>query len=142
MIKIDLHPNKDKLRQFGMAGGLFAGAFALLVYYSIGSFAGMYGIKGIQITLTVSIIATLLSILAPEALKPLYLLLTLLAWPIGYVISHVILFILYYIVLTPVAIVFKMIGRDALHRKFDHSAKTYWEPCETDIPAERYFRQF
>lgn len=142
MVKLDLNPSKDKLRQFGMAGGLFAGALALLVYYSIGHFGAIYGIQGIQITLTVSIIVTLMSILTPEALKPLYILLTLLAWPIGYAVSHVVLLLIYYVVLTPIALIFKLIGRDALKRKLEPDAETYWEPCETDIPAERYFRQF
>lgn len=142
MIKLDFNPTKAQLRQFGMAGGLFTAGIALLVYYSVGHFDNLYEIEGIQITLTLSIITTLMSILVPGALKPLYILLTTLTWPIGMIFSHLIMLFLYFIILTPVALIFKIIGRDALHRKLNRDAETYWEPAEMDIPMQRYFRQF
>ncbi len=50
--------------------------------------------------------------------------------------------ILFYLIFTPVGLIVRLIGRDALQRRFDGQAKTYWSPLEIDIPAKRYFRQF
>jgi hypothetical protein len=37
---------------------------------------------------------------------------------------------------------FKIIGRDAMHRKFDPSAETYWIKRRPPESVKRYFRQF
>ena len=66
----------------------------------------------------------------PSLLKGLYLVLNAVAMPIGYVVSHVILFAIYFLIFTPIALVFRLIGRDALHRKIDRQAATYWLPMD------------
>ncbi|AGA31471.1 SxtJ family membrane protein [Singulisphaera acidiphila] len=78
----------------------------------------------------------------PTALKPVYLGLTLATWPIGWVISHLALGIVYYGVITPIALVFRLLGRDAMPRRFDRDAPTYWEPYDPDHGLDRYLRQF
>ena len=75
-------------------------------------------------------------------LKPAFVGLSLAAWPVGWVVSSLALGLLYYAVFTPVALVFRLIGRDALSRRFDRQAATYWEPYNPDLGTERYLRQF
>ncbi len=64
-------------------------------------------------------------------------------YPIGYVLSHVIMAVVYYGVVTPIGLILRLTGRDPLSRKMDKGAKTYWVEHRT---AERtpssYFRQF
>ena len=78
----------------------------------------------------------------PIALKPVYLGLTLATWPIGWVVSHLALAVVYYGVITPIALVFRLIGRDAMNRRFDRDATTYWEPYDPDRGLDHYLRQF
>ena len=85
---------------------------------------------------------TLLAILRPAALRPFYLAITAVSLPIGVVVSFVILAVLYFGVFTPIALVFRLVGRDVLHRRFDASAKTYWTPRRAVQDVRRYFRQF
>jgi hypothetical protein len=56
--------------------------------------------------------------------------------------SYVILTMMFYLILTPVALVFKLIGRDALHRRFEPAAPTYWIKRTPPATVKRYFRQF
>jgi hypothetical protein len=62
--------------------------------------------------------------------------------PIGWVMSHLILAIIYYLVLTPVGLVLRALGRDPLHRRFEPEAKTYWIDRGEEPAVERYFRQY
>jgi len=41
--------------------------------------------------------------------------------------TKILSFIFYVIVICPLALLFKLINKDPLRLKLDHSAKTYWE---------------
>jgi hypothetical protein len=60
--------------------------------------------------------------------------------PIGWVVSHLILGLIYYGILSPIAVCMRLFGRDKLERRFV-ADETYWteHPPETD--PGRYFRQ-
>ncbi len=144
-LELNLNPDARTLRQFGW---IALGAFALLG----GLVAWRGGLLGLDfgdaawtvagVLWGIGALSAALSWLAPRANRPLWIALTLLAFPIGYVVSIALLGILFFGVLTPVGLVFRLIGRDALHRRFDPAAKSYWMERSGDVPLERYFRQF
>ena len=72
----------------------------------------------------------------------IYLLLTVVSYPIGFVLSYVVMAVMYYAVITPVGLIFKIIGRDPMRRAFDPAAPTYWIRRRPPAGARRYFRQF
>jgi hypothetical protein len=78
----------------------------------------------------------------PKANLPLYAALTLLAFPIGVALSYVMLGVMWYLVITIVALIFRLLGKDPLQRKWDRSAASYWQDYPATADRERYFRQF
>jgi len=62
-------------------------------------------------------------------------------YPIGLVISHIALAVVYYVALTPVGLTMRALGRDPLERKFEPEKKTYWTPTKTNRSVESYFKQ-
>jgi hypothetical protein len=54
----------------------------------------------------------------------------------------VLLGLLYYGMFTPLALFFRLIGRDPLRRKIDRQAASYWEKFENTPTPASYFRQF
>ena len=72
----------------------------------------------------------------------LYVVLMVVAWPIGFVISHVFLAVVYYLVMTPIGLVFRLLGRDAIGRSIDRGAKSYWHDRGAPRPAESYFKLY
>lgn len=78
----------------------------------------------------------------PAWVKPVFLGLTLATWPIGWVVSHLVLAFVYYLVVTPVGLALRIAGKDPLRRAFDRRATTYWEPYNPDQGPDRYLRQF
>ena len=64
---------------------------------------------------------------APKALQPIYVTMMLVAIPIGFVISMVLLRLIYYLLFTPMALWFRMRGRDAMNRTLEPDSESYWE---------------
>jgi len=77
----------------------------------------------------------------PDLLKPVYFLFMVATFPIGLVMGPVVMGVIFFGIFTPVALFFKLIGRDTMTRKFDPAAKTYWVEHK-DAEPKRYFRQF
>ena len=92
-----------------------------------------------QIGVALAVVGTLL----PAVVKPLYYAWMTMAVALGYVMTRVLLTIFFFLVLTPVALVFRLIGRDALHRKLDRSAQSYWiEKTHPIADRSRYEKFF
>jgi hypothetical protein len=145
LVRIDWNPAARTLRQFGLIGVVAFSALAALVHYRLAVFAGLPegAIRPTSLSLLgCAACCGLLAPLAPRGLKPLYLLMTLIGAPIGLVVTTVVMLMVYYVVITPIAVVFKVIGRDAMHRRFDASAPTYWIRRRPPESTRRYFRQF
>ena len=64
------------------------------------------------------------------------------AFPIGWTVSHLLLLIVYYLILTPVGLILRLTGRDLLDRSIDRGAISYWTRREAPEDRARYFRQF
>lgn len=63
------------------------------------------------------------------------------AFPIGWAISRLMIGLLFVAVFTPVALIFRAIGRDALRLRRKES-RSYWMTKTTASSTEYYFRQF
>ncbi len=146
LLIIDWNPTKKMLRAFGVCTGLFCallGAWVFFRYSLFGFGLGPHTARTVGIVLwAVGAVSFLLAIVLARALWGLYVVLNGLAFPIGLVVSHVVLFVIFYFLFAPIGLLFRLIRRDALHRKFDPKAGSYWVPYEPHPPAKRYFRQF
>jgi hypothetical protein len=61
--------------------------------------------------------------------------------PIGWVVSRALLAAIFYLVITPLALVFRLIGRDALGRRTGRGAATHWVPRRRRTDARQYLSQ-
>jgi Saxitoxin biosynthesis operon protein SxtJ len=78
----------------------------------------------------------------PILARPFYLVWYFLACSVGIVVSNVLLSAFYYLVVTPIGLVVRALGRPPLKKTFDASAQTYWRDAEHVPDATRYYRQF
>jgi ABC-type uncharacterized transport system permease subunit len=81
-------------------------------------------------------------VLWPAARRRIYVGWILAVFPIGWTVSHVIVFVVYYFVVTPVGLVLRACGMDPMRRAFPTEEPTYWAEREPAPDQERYFRQF
>ncbi len=142
LVKISWNPSDRQLRQFGVCAVLglpLLGWLALgrtgpahwspAEFAVIGSFA------------TLGLVTGLLAWLSPRLLRIPFIAATLITLPIGLVLGELLLLAIYFGIFTPVALVFRLIGRDALDRRLDAGIPSYWMPKAQAANAEQYFHQ-
>lgn len=144
-----LQPDRRMLRQFAWASLLLLPAIAGFLSWKHGLstqwvlVAGAVGVTIAVIELVLTVVAeTAGAVLEKWIVRPIFQGLTLVAWPIGFVLSHVLIAIVYYLVITPIALVFRLVGRDAIGRRIDRDAKTYWHDRGQPRPASSYFKLY
>src|SRR4051794_36680852 len=59
----------------------------------------------------------LLGLSRPAWLRPVYVVLTVVTFPVGWLVSHALLALLFFGIITPLALVFRLLGRDPLGRQ-------------------------
>jgi hypothetical protein len=77
----------------------------------------------------------------PEAVRPIYVGWMIAAFPIGWLISRLVLGVLFYGLFTPLALVFRLAGRDRLALQPNPGSETYWS-AKHQGDAQRYFRPY
>jgi hypothetical protein len=93
------------------------------------------------IGLTVGLLVGLPGLVHPQAIRPVFLGATAITRPIGHVVSTALLCIIYYGLMTPLALLFRIVGRDPLARRGPALA-TYWEAKSEPKDVRRYLRQY
>lgn len=77
----------------------------------------------------------------PRALKRIYIAWMSLAFVLGFVISHVILGLFFFFVVTPIGLVARLTGRDFLSLKLDRQAASYWIPRDKKAKTTTEYEQ-
>ena len=132
---IPRNPSARTLRQF---------AAACLVFFGI--LAAQQLRRGHhQVGITLGVLAVALGavgLIKPPLLKWFFVSWMVLAFPIGWIVSQVMLVLMFYLILTPVALLFRLTGRDLLAKRRRPDCASYWLPKETPADVRSYFRQY
>lgn len=110
---------KKELRKFGLTVGTVLLLIAGVLYYYEKSSSIYFGAAGTFLFLT--------GLFFPRTLKPFNKVWMSLAIVLGFIMTRVILAILFYLILTPVSVIAKIFGKKFVELNFDKSAETYWE---------------
>jgi hypothetical protein len=135
LIEINWNPGRRELKQFAL---LWIAFFGLIGAYCLWA-------KGSMPAATVSWIAAVAGVpgyFQPGLLRPVYVVWMALALPIGWVVSHLLLLVVYYLVVTPIGLLMRLFGYDPLQRRIDRTATSYWVAHEQAADPSRYFKQF
>ncbi len=137
MIEIDRNLPEKELRLFA---AVFFPAFWLLIGSMIGRKFGFWPpVWGLWAV--VAVVAAI-GFIRPRLIRPVYVAMVMAVFPIGWVVSHVILFSTWWLVITPIGLLLRVAGRDPMERTFDGKTATYWKPRGPAREAKSYFRQF
>ncbi len=133
---LSFSPPRRTLRQFAGLWLVFFSALAAWQYLRDGS----------QTLLLVFAVAALavgpIGLVLPQAVRPVFVGAMVLAFPIGWVVSRVLLALLYFGLFTPIALVFKLSRRDVLALRPARDSSTYWTPKLISSDVRGYLRQF
>ena len=128
-------PSRKMLRQFA---GLW-----LVVFGGLAAWRMWQGNTGAW-TITIGIAAVVIGgagLIAPAIVRPIYTGWMVLAYPIGWTISKIVLGLMFFVLFTPFGIAFRLIGRDALRLRRAQN-DTYWMPKAAPRSGDEYLRQY
>jgi hypothetical protein len=132
---IPFRPSSRTLRQFAGLWIVFFAGLACWEYFRHGRDAFALAL------LILAFCVGPIGLIKPQWLRPIFVGWMCLAFPVGWVISHVVLAFLFYGILLPLGIVFRLIGRDVLTLRRNPAQTTYWSHKNMPSDVRSYFRQ-
>ena len=137
IVQINRDPSRRQLNQFGFVWLGFVALFGVIAWFKLGS-PGLA--RGLWLA---AVLVPVVGWSVPAFMRLVFVGMSYLAWPIGFVVSHLVLAAVFYLVLTPIGLIMRLFGYDPMRRGFDREAASYWveRPAAAAEPR-RYFRQF
>jgi hypothetical protein len=102
-------------------GVVFAAVFAI-----IGAFPVLFGGAPRWWSLAVAAVFALIAFLAPALLGPLNRLWTRFGLLLHRIVSPLVLGFMFFLVVTPIALLMRALGKDPLRLRFEAGARSYW----------------
>ena len=88
----------------------------------------------------ISAVFLILGLINSKLLTPLNVLWFKFGMILGAIISPIIMGIIFFLVVTPIGLILRIMGKDLLNKKYDKKKKTYW--IKRDVPVGTMKRQF
>lgn len=145
VVQINFQPDDKTLKQFGF---IALAGFGLLGFGALHeTFIFSMGLGGARVPVAVvffalALISVAFSLVYPKGNQPIFVGLSLITFPIGFVLSYVIMGFMFFVVFGFVATVFRLMGRDSMGRSYDPGASSYWSQARPERPREDYFKQY
>lgn len=141
-IDLNLDPTPKQLRQFGWIATLALPLAGWLFMHrpSIGEIHGNR-LLVLGILAALGVVCGALASVRSELLKWPFVALSVATFPIGLVVGECVLLLIYGVAFVPMALLFRVLKRDALQRKLSPDAASYWQPKAQPSQVSHYYRQ-
>lgn len=123
------------LRQFSSAWLILFCVLACYRYFKLQDDLGAIVLFG------VAQIGTL-GLIFPGFVRWLFIGTTIVTFPIGVVMANILMAVTYYLIITPIGLVMRVAGRDALRLKRPGECSSLWQSCERQSEPNRYLKQY
>jgi len=133
---IDFRPGNRVLRQFALAWLVVVGALGTNQWLFRG-----HTRLGMVLVAVAAVVGTA-GLLRPQVVRWIFVVSSIAAFPVGWAVSQVMLLTLFLVVISPVAVLFKLVGRDRLRRNRSPQQQTYWKSKTPTADVRRYLRQY
>ena len=136
LVRINTHPSGRDLHVFGVAWLVFGLAGLWLLVWKDAS----TGVLGWWTAFGVG--GPLAGWVCTAFMRRAYLVLAFVAYPVGFVVSHVILAIIFYLLITPTGLLLRLCRPGFFSKQADQAKETYWQTKGGRKDARRYFKQY
>jgi hypothetical protein len=136
MMNLPWQAGDRNLRQFAVLWIVFFLGLAIRFGWLTRPFSPVAAIASLAILLGVA------GWFRPKIIRPIYVAWMIAVFPIGWTISRLTLAILFYCVFTPLALIFRYLGRDALDLKLQPEIDSYWDSKDVSDDPRRYLKQY
>jgi Saxitoxin biosynthesis operon protein SxtJ len=133
---IQFNPPRKTLRQFAVLWLIFLGGLAL--WHAL----ARANIKTAFILAVLAVTVSLTGLSRPEWIRLIYVGWMVLAFPIGWLVSQVMLAAMFFGLFTPTGLAFRLVKHDPLRRTRRPELESYWAPKPMPTDVRSYFKQF
>ena len=131
----NIKSEKSDLQKFGITIGIILIIIAGLLFWKEK--------ESFQTFFIVGTLLCLLGLVIPAVLKPIYWGWMIFATILGWVMTRVILSLLFYIIVTPIGLILRFFGKQFLELKWNKSKDSYWNYRTTEkLNKGNYEKQF
>lgn len=121
--------------------------FAALWLIALGALAAWQHVAHQRTTVAVALAAVaaavgIAGLARPPLVRPVFLAATLATMPLGWMVSQALLAAIFYGLVTPLGLIGRIAGRDALGRRRRPCAESYWSPKPSPDGAAQYLKQY
>ena len=128
-------PDKKELRNFAITICAALSIIGGIVLWQKGD-AGF-------VFIAVGLLFIVLGLISPKLLTPIYKVWMAFSHIMGFIMNHLILALMYYIVFTPIGLIRRMIKKDPLHISLNQAKETYWiKRTDEEFSKEKYEKMF
>ena len=120
LLEINRNPSRRDLAWFGAVLLLFFAVIGAIVGRALTSDVARNVLWGAGAVLALVYYAV------PGLRRPMFVGWMYAAYPMGFIVSHLLLGLVYFGVVTPIGLLMRAVGHDPMARRFDRSAPTYW----------------
>ena len=124
----------SELRRFGCVMAAAAGVVAALLWWRSRPAAPWFAVVAAAFLLTV--------LVRPAVLRPVERVWMRFAEILSAVMTRVILVLTFFLVITPLGVVMRLLGKDPLRLRPDPGAQSFWVPVPPDAPGTRPDKPF
>jgi protein-S-isoprenylcysteine O-methyltransferase Ste14 len=135
LIAFDRDPSPKTLRVFGMLLAVFFALLGLLLWHRTGGFGAA------RVGWVAGSLVTALYFALPAVRWPFYMAWMTAVSPIGWLVSHALLVVIFYGVLLPCGLVARLFGYDPMRRRPGRRTGSTWQEIAPTRDPSRYFRQ-
>jgi len=143
---INWSPDNAELRKFGKTMLIGLPIVGILFFLALWQIKGMEMPAAIEVGASIAIAGVVIcitSLIAPPLAKAFYMVWFLFAACMGIVMGNLVMIVIYYLLFSVFAVVFRKItGRDPLRLKKDKSAESYWVGITKTKSVKSYFNQY
>ncbi|VAX18300.1 hypothetical protein MNBD_NITROSPINAE02-1059 [hydrothermal vent metagenome] len=126
--------SKKELRTTWIGFAVIFGVIgSLLLWKERESFVYFYGLSGFF---------GFFAAVRPMALLPFYRLWIKFAGAMAWFNTRLLLFLMFFFIMTPMGLAMRLFGKDPMERKLDPEAKTYWKKRKHHNDITRYDKQY
>ncbi len=137
LVSVNWHPSPKELNGFRWISVVITLVLAVVLHI-----VRDMSISWCAVIAGIGLIIGLSGFISLRLTRIFYVSLVAVTLPIGMVVSFVFMAVFYFGLITPLGLFFRCIGRDALQRRRDPTARTYWIDHKPPQNLERYFRPF
>lgn len=114
----NINTGKKEIRNFGfLVGGVLIAISIFLLWKELSYY---------QLIFAIGISLVLLGFFIPKILKPIYIIWMTFAAILGWIMTRVILTILFYLIVTPIGLIARIFGAKFLDLSWHNNVNSYW----------------